>query len=326
MLDEAARAWSPAAFAACEADPAWAPRLFEGSAPVGRMRPEVADELGLPRGVLMAAGGGDAAVGAVGLGAIGPGEAFISLGTATQLIVATDRYISAPERLVHSFAHALPDRWYAMAAMLNGAGALAFAGRLLGASPDALEREAADGLSRARRASLPALSLRRAHAARRSLCARRAVRHERDDDARRCRARGDGGRRADACRGARLPRRRGRDDRARRPHRRRREERLVDPHDRRRDRLYRRAHARRRNRPALTAPRALRGWRRPENRPRPCASRRRSPTSPSPTRGSRRCSRNSVRGSRRFIRGEGGVPAGGALQTEVCFVSTRRLP
>ena len=84
-------------------------------------------------------------MGAVGLGAIGPGEAFISLGTATQLIVATDRYISAPEKLVHSFAHALPDRWYAMAAMLNGAGALAFAGRLLGASPDALEREAADG-------------------------------------------------------------------------------------------------------------------------------------------------------------------------------------
>ena len=111
--------------------------------PVGRIRPEAADALGLPRGVLLAAGGGDAAVGAVGLGAIAPGEAFISLGTATQLIVATDRYRSAPEKLVHSFAHALPNRWYAMAAMLNGAGALAFAGRLLGASPDALEREAA---------------------------------------------------------------------------------------------------------------------------------------------------------------------------------------
>ena len=79
----------------------------------------------------------------MGLGAIGPGEAFISLGTATQLIVATDRYMSAAEKLVHAFAHALPDRWYAMAAMLNGAGALAFAGRLLSAAPDALEREAA---------------------------------------------------------------------------------------------------------------------------------------------------------------------------------------
>ena len=143
LLDEAARAWSAEAFLACEADPAWAPPLVEGSAPAGRIAAKAADELGLPRDVLLAAGGGDSAVGAIGLGAIAPGQAFISLGTATQLIVATDRYMSAPEKLVHSFAHALPNRWYAMAAMLNGAGALAFAGRLLGAPPDTLEREAA---------------------------------------------------------------------------------------------------------------------------------------------------------------------------------------
>ena len=142
LLDEARRDWSRPAFDACDVDPAWAPPLFEGSAPVGQIQPAAADALGLPRGVLLAAGGGDAAVGAVGLGAIAPGEAFISLGTATQLIVATDTYLSAPEKLVHAFAHAVPNRWYAMAAMLNGAGALAFAARLLGASPDALEREA----------------------------------------------------------------------------------------------------------------------------------------------------------------------------------------
>jgi xylulokinase len=145
LLDEAARAWSTQAIAACCGDPTWAPPLFEGSQAVGKVSPAIADELGLPRGVLIAAGGGDAAVGALGLGAIAPGQAFISLGTATQLIVAADRYLSAPERLVHSFAHALPGRWYAMAAMLNGAGALAFAGRLVGAAPDVLEGEAAAG-------------------------------------------------------------------------------------------------------------------------------------------------------------------------------------
>ncbi len=145
MLDEAERSWSAEALAACRADAAWAPALFEGSAANGELRAPVADELGLPRDVLVAAGGGDAATGAIGLGAISAGEAFISLGTATQLIVATDRYLKAPEKLVHSFAHALPRRWYAMAAMLNGAGALAFAGRLTRAEADALEREAADG-------------------------------------------------------------------------------------------------------------------------------------------------------------------------------------
>jgi len=143
LLDEAARAWSAEAFLACEADPAWAPPLIEGTARAGGVSPAAADTFGLPRGAVLAAGGGDSAVGAIGLGAIASGEAFISLGTATQLIVATSRYLSAPEKLVHSFAHALPGRWYAMAAMLNGAGALAFAGRLLGAPPETLEREAA---------------------------------------------------------------------------------------------------------------------------------------------------------------------------------------
>jgi xylulokinase len=47
--------------------------------------------------------------------------------------------------LVHSFAHALPRRWYRMAAMLNGATALAFVARLAGADPATLEREAAEG-------------------------------------------------------------------------------------------------------------------------------------------------------------------------------------
>ena len=85
----------------------------------------------------------DWATRAVGLGAISPGDAFISLGTAMQIIVASDHYRSAPEKLVHSFAHALPGRWYRMAAMLNGAGALAFAARLFGREVAEIEREAA---------------------------------------------------------------------------------------------------------------------------------------------------------------------------------------
>ena len=71
MLDEAARAWSDEAIAACGAERSCAPLLFEGSAAVGKIRPGVADDFGLPHGVLIAAGGGDAAVGALGLGALG---------------------------------------------------------------------------------------------------------------------------------------------------------------------------------------------------------------------------------------------------------------
>jgi xylulokinase len=144
-LDEAARRWSAEALGACGVDPDLVPPLAEGSEPVGRLTSSAAQEFGLPRDMLVATGGGDAAVGAIGLGAIRPGDAFISLGTSTQLIIASDRYRAAPERLVHSFAHALPGRWYRMAAMLNGAGALAFAARLFAREVGELEAEAAEG-------------------------------------------------------------------------------------------------------------------------------------------------------------------------------------
>ena len=144
-LDEAARQWSAPALAASGVEASLVPLLVEGSQAMARVRPSLADKLGLPRELVVAAGGGDAAVGAVGLGAIRPGDAFISLGTATQLIVASDVYRAAPEKLVHSFAHALPGRWYRMAAMLNGAGALAFAARLVGGEVAELEREASGG-------------------------------------------------------------------------------------------------------------------------------------------------------------------------------------
>ncbi len=143
QLAEAERAWSAPALAASATLPAQTPPLLEGSADAGRLRGDVAETLGLPRDTVVAAGGGDAAVGAVALGAVRPGDAFISLGTACQWIVAADAYEAAPEKLVHNFAHALPRRWYRMAAMLNGAGTLAFASRLLGAEVAALEAEAA---------------------------------------------------------------------------------------------------------------------------------------------------------------------------------------
>ena len=145
-LDEAQRRWCPKALAATGVAAAILAAAGRGSATRSApLKADVADALGLPREAVVAAGGGDAAVGAVGLGATRPGDAFISLGTATQLIVASDRYRGAPEKLVHSFAHALPGRWYRMAAMLNGAGALAFAARLFGREVAEIEREAAEG-------------------------------------------------------------------------------------------------------------------------------------------------------------------------------------
>ena len=132
LLDGAGRQWSPEIAAAVGIPRAMLPTPLEGNAVSGLLQGEVAKAWGLPPGIIVAAGGGDAAAGAVASGAVNEGDAFISLGTATQYFVARESYRPAPERLIHTFCHALPGRWFQMAALLNGAGALAWAAGLLG--------------------------------------------------------------------------------------------------------------------------------------------------------------------------------------------------
>jgi xylulokinase len=131
-LDEAARSWSAEILEAGGMSEAQMPRLVEGSQPSGVLRPEIAREWGLPGNVVVAGGAGDAAAGAVGIGAVSDGDAFVSLGTSGQYFVSTAAYRPFPQAFIHAFCHAVPERWYQMAAMLNGASCLAWAAKLLG--------------------------------------------------------------------------------------------------------------------------------------------------------------------------------------------------
>lgn len=131
LLDEAARDWSPALLAAVGLERRQLPHLHEGPEPTGRLRPAVAADLGLSTDVFVVAGAGDAAAGGIGIGAVDEGDAFLSLGTSGQYFISTESYRPAPESLVHAFAHGLPGRYMQMAALLNGASALAWAARVL---------------------------------------------------------------------------------------------------------------------------------------------------------------------------------------------------
>lgn len=131
-LDEANRRWSLEVVGATGLDPAVMPRLVEGSDAAGTLAADVAATLGLNRSVILAGGAGDAAAGGIGIGAIDEGDAFISLGTSGQYFVVNETYRPHPAAYVHTFAHALPGRWFQMAAMLNGASALAWAAALVG--------------------------------------------------------------------------------------------------------------------------------------------------------------------------------------------------
>ena len=132
-LDEAARGWSSEILAATGLSAAQLPRLVEGSQPSAVLRADIAREWGVPADVIVAGGAGDAAAGAVGIGAVSDGDAFVSLGTSGQYFVTTAAYRPFPQALVHAFCHAVPDRWYQMAALLNGASCLAWAAKVVGA-------------------------------------------------------------------------------------------------------------------------------------------------------------------------------------------------
>ncbi|MED5262423.1 MAG: xylulokinase [Myxococcota bacterium] len=135
-LDVKERDWSETLLDACGLSREAMPKLFEGSEVTGTLRPEIAEAWGMPR-VPVAAGGGDQAAGAIGAGVIEPGEASLALGTSGVLFVAGDRFRPFPERAVHAFCHALPDRWHQMSVILSAASCLSWVTRLTGARDEA---------------------------------------------------------------------------------------------------------------------------------------------------------------------------------------------
>lgn len=130
-MDVAARDWSDTMLEATGLDRSHMPKLFEGNAFTGELRAELAEAWGMSR-VPVAAGGGDNAAGAVGVGVVRPGDAFLSLGTSGVLFLANGGYSPNPAGGVHSFCHALPGRWHQMSVILSAASCVDWAARLTG--------------------------------------------------------------------------------------------------------------------------------------------------------------------------------------------------
>jgi len=154
-LDVGGRAWSPQLLAASAMTAAQMPALVEGSDVAGHLKPDAALALGLPQGLPVAGGGGDNAASAVGIGAVQPGDGFLSLGTSGVLFVVTDRYRPNPASAVHAFCHALPGRWHQMSVMLSAANCLQWVTRLTGSASEAALLERVEALTDAERDAAP---------------------------------------------------------------------------------------------------------------------------------------------------------------------------
>ena len=146
-LDVGARAWSEELVSASGMRADQMPELLEGSDVVGPVLAERAAELGLPAGCAVVAGGADNAVAACGIGALGEGQGFVSLGTSGVLLTGRDGFAPRAESAVHTFCHAIPGAWYQMGVVLAATDSLNWLGRITGESPAALAAELGDDLA-----------------------------------------------------------------------------------------------------------------------------------------------------------------------------------
>ena len=125
-MDTAARDWSERMLSASGLSREQMPKLVEGSEAGGSLRSELASEWGIATRPVIAGSAGDNASGAVGIGAVKPGAAFISLGTSGVYFVVNPRFLPSPEQGAHAFCHCIPETWHQMGVILSASSCLSW--------------------------------------------------------------------------------------------------------------------------------------------------------------------------------------------------------
>ena len=120
LLDVENKCWSREMMEICGVTEEQLPKLYESWETVGCLKPEIAEELGLPADVKVIAGAGDNAAAAVGTATVGDGGCNISLGTSGTLFISSREFGVDENNALHSFAHA-DGNYHLMGCMLSAA-------------------------------------------------------------------------------------------------------------------------------------------------------------------------------------------------------------
>ena len=120
LLDVEHKCWSREMLDLCGLTESQMPKLFESYEKIGCVKSEIAAQLGLPEGVVVAAGAGDNAAAAVGTGVVGNGGCNISLGTSGTVFISSDKFGVDSTNGHHAFAHA-DGGYHLMGCMLSAA-------------------------------------------------------------------------------------------------------------------------------------------------------------------------------------------------------------
>lgn len=120
LLDVKNRCWSKEMCEICHISENMLPKLYESSACVGTVLPEIAAELGISAGVKVAAGAGDNAAAAVATGTVGEGNCNISLGTSGTIFISSKKFGVDAHHALHAFCDA-NGAYHLMGCMLSAA-------------------------------------------------------------------------------------------------------------------------------------------------------------------------------------------------------------
>lgn len=124
LLDCENRKWSTQMCEALSIDTALLPELFESTTPSSRVHADGAAATGLPVGTIVVAGAGDQAAQAVGTGITTEGSVACTVGTSGVIFATTNEWRPTPHGVLHSFCHAIPNRWHLMGVTLSAGGSL----------------------------------------------------------------------------------------------------------------------------------------------------------------------------------------------------------
>ena len=121
MFDVVHRRWSKEMLEISKIEEALLPKVFESPEISGYVHQEGANQVGLRPGIPVVAGAGDQAAGAVGMGIVKPGAVSATIGTSGVVFAATSAPVLEPHGRIHTFCHAIPNRWHVMG-VTQGAG------------------------------------------------------------------------------------------------------------------------------------------------------------------------------------------------------------
>lgn len=122
MLDVKNRTWSKKMLDFLQINTLQLGKIYESWESIGYIKPELAEKFGISKDIKIIIGGGDQAVGAVGVGAINEGIISLALGTSGVIFAPTDNYQIDSKYRLHSFCDA-NGRYHQMGVMLSAAGA-----------------------------------------------------------------------------------------------------------------------------------------------------------------------------------------------------------